>query len=154
MSQNRLSELDGLRGLAALSVVFFHYFYKYGQIYSHSFEVPEVFKFGSHGLRLFFMMSGFAIYWTISRTEKPLDFIWSRITRLYPVFWCAVLLTFAVVAMFGLQGREHGLSTLIANLTMMHEYLGYSHIDGAYWTLSLELAFYFWILLIYPPVSG
>lgn len=149
MENKRLTELDGLRGLAALAVVLFHYIYHYDRIYGHSFEVSEVFKYGSYGVHLFFMVSGFVIYWTISKSEKPLDFIWSRFSRLYPVFWVALILTFLAVLVFSLPGRERSFNTFIANFSMFHEYLGYSHVDGAYWTLTLELAFYLWILTIF-----
>ena len=147
-NRQRLSELDGLRGIAALAVVVFHYFYQYDSIYGHSFEISQWTRFGSYGVHLFFMVSGFVIFWTISKVDHPLDFIWSRFSRLYPVFWAAVFLTSLVVFTFGLPGREPRLTDLIVNYFMIHEYLGFKHVDGVYWTLSLELAFYFWMLVL------
>lgn len=149
MSTKRLIELDGLRGIAALAVVVFHYTYQYNNIYEHSFSILGVFVLGLYGVNLFFMISGFVIYWTISRTISPIDFIWSRASRLYPVYWAALTITFLVVSVFSLPGRERDLNTFFANLSMFHEYLGYTHIDGVYWTLTLELAFYVWIVIIF-----
>jgi peptidoglycan/LPS O-acetylase OafA/YrhL len=149
MEVKRLAELDGLRGLAAIAVVLYHYFYHYDGIYGHQFNVPEVFRLGFYGVHLFFMVSGFVIYWTISRSEKPLDFIWSRFSRLYPPFWTALVFTFVVVAIFSLPGREATTSTFLLNFFMFHEYFGVKHVDGVYWTLTLELAFYFWVLTIF-----
>lgn len=145
----RLSELDGLRGIATIAVMLFHYFLHYHKLYGHSFDVPSTFRVGYYGVHLFFTISGFVIYWTLTRTQKPTDFIWSRFTRLYPVYWCAMLITFLVVALFSLPGREVDVQTLVVNFSMIQEYLGYEHVDGVYWTLSLELAFYFWILMIF-----
>lgn len=149
MNQRRLTELDGLRGVAALVVVVFHYIYQYNDIYGHEFSVSELFRFGYYGVHLFFIISGFVIYWTIVRSDKPLDFIWSRFSRLYPVYWMALTITFLTVLAFSLPGRERELQTVLMNYTMFHEYFGYAHVDGVYWTLTLELAFYFWILLIF-----
>ena len=148
MKSYRLSELDGLRGIAALAVVLYHYIYHYNNLYSHAFPVPSFVQLGVYGVNLFFMISGFVIYWTISRSDQPFDFIFSRFSRLFPVYWCSVILTFTVVYFASLPGREQDLFTLLVNLSMIQEYLGFSHIDGVYWTLSLELAFYFWITVI------
>lgn len=149
MDVKRLTELDGLRGIAALAVVFFHYMTRYDKLYGHDFRVPELFALGSFGVHLFFIVSGFVIYWTISRSEKPLDFIWSRFSRLYPPFWVAVILTFTIVAIFSLPNREVDFTTFTLNFVMFHEYFGVKHVDGVYWTLTIELSFYFWILTLF-----
>ena len=149
MKANRLYELDGLRGIAALAVVVFHYFYQYNNLYGHDFEIAQWTRFGFYGVHLFFMVSGFVIFWTLSKVERPMDFLWSRLSRLYPVFWVAICVTSLVVYSFGLPGREARLTDLLFNYSMIHEYLGFRHVDGVYWTLSLELAFYFWMLLLF-----
>lgn len=149
MNVKRMTELDGLRGLAALAVVIYHYFYRYDEVYGHQFESSELFRFGYYGVHLFFIVSGFVIFWSISRSEQPLDFVWSRFSRLYPPFWIAVTITFVAVAIFSLPNREVATSTFLLNLFMFHEYFGVAHVDGVYWTLTLELAFYFWILVVF-----
>jgi peptidoglycan/LPS O-acetylase OafA/YrhL len=149
MKNNRLVELDSLRGIAALAVVLFHYLFRYDQIYGHAFDVSALLEYGYYGVHLFFIISGFVIYWTLSRCKTSLDFIWSRFTRLYPVFWAALLTTYFVTLVFALPGREPEWLTLVANFFMFHEYFGFPHVDGVYWTLSIELAFYFWMVTIY-----
>lgn len=146
---NRLMCLDGLRGIAAMAVVIFHYTYYYNNIYGHDIDVSPLLILARYGVHLFFMISGFVIFWTISRVNNPLDFIASRFARLYPTFWFAVTVTFLVVCAVSLPDRVVSFETYLANLTMFHEYASYGHVDGVYWTLTLELAFYFWILVIY-----
>lgn len=155
MEANRLTELDGLRGIAAVSVVVYHYFTRYDQLFGHNFNVHKLFALGQYGVHLFFIVSGFVIYWTISRVDKPLEFLWSRFSRLYPPFWVAVILTFVTTSIFSLPDRDVDSATFILNLLMFHEYLGAKHVDGVYWTLTIELAFYFWItiLLIFGKVK-
>jgi len=145
----RIKELDGLRGVAVIAVLLFHYLFHYDVMYGHQIESIELFRYGFYGVHLFFLVSGFVIFWTISRSEKPFDFVWSRFSRLYPPFWVALLITFICVTVFTLPNREVDIGTLLLNFLMFHEYFGISHVDGVYWTLTIELAFYFWILIIF-----
>lgn len=147
MAKVRLKEIDGLRGIAAVVVLIYHYLFVYDNIYGHSFFVPEFIRYGQYGVHLFFMISGFVIFWTVSHSKRALDFFWSRFSRLYPVYWASVLLTFTIVSIAGLAGREVGLTAFIVNLTMLHQYFLVPNVDGVYWTLTLELAFYFWMLI-------
>jgi peptidoglycan/LPS O-acetylase OafA/YrhL len=115
-SHRRFLELDGLRGLAALAVVLYHYLYHYNSLFGHSFAIPDFLWIGYYGVHFFFMISGFVIFWTISRTTKALDFIWSRFSRLYPVYWAALSLTFIFVALFSLAGhKQNSLLMLIGS---------------------------------------
>ncbi|WP_100658714.1 acyltransferase family protein [Alteromonas flava] len=148
MPSNRLTELDALRGIAALAVVIYHMVYRYHELYGHQ-GLPVYWSyFGQYGVQLFFMISGFVIYWTVDRITVPREFVISRFARLYPVYWVAVGLTFAVISLVGLAGREVSLLQALANLSMFHEYFAVVHVDGVYWTLTLELTFYAWILLL------
>jgi len=142
MNQARLQELDGLRGVAVTAVLLYHYLYQFDAKYGHDFEIPELISLGKTGVHLFFMISGYVIFWTISRRSHPLDFVFSRFSRLYPAYWVAVLFTFTWVALVGPEDRAVDVFTLLANITMLHEYLGFRHVDGVYWTLSVELHFY------------
>ncbi|WP_334313449.1 acyltransferase family protein [Psychrosphaera algicola] len=95
------------------------------------------------------MVSGFVIFWTLNRVNKPLDFIVSRVSRLYPAYWCAILITFLIVAFYGLTGREVSSIDALINILMFHGYLKVPHVDGVYWTLTVELTFYFWMFVFY-----
>lgn len=145
----RLLELDALRGVAALAVVLYHYFFRFDEIYGHVGLPHEWARLGQYGVQLFFMVSGFVIFWTLNRTGKPADFLVSRFSRLYPAYWAAVALTFVAVGQVGLPGREVGWTAALGNGLMFHEYLRIPHVDGVYWTLTVELTFYFWIFLLY-----
>ena len=65
----RFEELDVLRGLAAFSVVLFHYTVRYDQMFH--VERDHVFQlvYGYYGVKLFFMISGFVITLTLARTR-------------------------------------------------------------------------------------
>jgi peptidoglycan/LPS O-acetylase OafA/YrhL len=144
----RLLELDALRGVAALAVLVFHYTVRYDNLYNHRDPVPD-FVWGEYGVQLFFMISGFVIFMTLQRTRSSLDFLVSRASRLYPVYWAAVLLTFAVTGVFGLPGLENRPWEALVNLTMLQRLFGVSHVDDVYWTLTVELAFYVLMWLVF-----
>ena len=148
----RVRELDVLRGLAAAAVVLFHYTVRYGALYGYpappSVRVPT----GFYGVEVFFCISGFVIFMTLDRTRRPMDFVVSRVSRLWPAYIVAIAVTFAVVRGFGLAGRETTLAQTLVNLTMFQELLHVPDVDQVYWSLQVELIFYCWMLLAY--VSG
>lgn len=147
----RLYGLDGLRGLAALSVVLFHYTVKYDQVYGERLPVasPLGFDVGQYGVELFFMISGFVIFMTLDKTKHAADFVVSRLSRLYPAYWVALATTFVVLS-FGILADKHvGFMQLAANLSMLQGLIGVRHVDGVYWSLQVELVFYVWMLLFW-----
>ncbi len=149
MDKKRLLELDAIRGIAALAVVLFHYFYRYDGIYGHEGLLVNWSKAGQYGVQRFFMVSGFVIYWTLNKVKKPMDFIVSRFSRLYPTFWFSALFTFSIIFIWGLPGREVTIYQAIMNVFMFHQHLGIRHIDTVYWTLTVELTFYFWVFVFF-----
>ena len=137
----RILELDALRALAALAVLFFHYTYKYIEEFGHP-KIDFSFKYGYFGVQLFFMISGFVIFMTVDKVKSSLSFFWLRFTRLFPTYWISILLTFTVVSIFGLAGREISWKAFLFNFTMLQEFFEIPHADGVYWSLLPELMFY------------
>jgi peptidoglycan/LPS O-acetylase OafA/YrhL len=145
----RVVELDVLRGLAALSVLLFHYLTRFGELHRDAQHPAIGWSLGSYGMQFFFMISGFVICMTLERTRRSLDFVVSRFSRLYPVYWASIIVTTAVVWTFGLPGLEVPLRDTIANLTMVQTMLGFQSVDGVYWSLLVELKFYIVMLVIF-----
>ncbi|MFF0535325.1 acyltransferase family protein [Streptomyces coelicoflavus] len=148
--RNRLAALDGLRFLAALSVVFFHFV---GQVPSTMETIwgrpvdtvfPEAhgyFAYGRLGVELFFLISGFVICMS-AWGRTPRDFFISRVTRLYPMYWAAILISGCVIFFADNPFGHPSPRVLFANLTMLQTPLGVEHLDSVYWTLWPELCFY------------
>ncbi len=149
MDKKRFNELDVFRGIAALAVVLYHYFYRYEQLYQHQAIPVQWSRQGLYGVHFFFLISGFVIFWSLQRSPGIKAFLLSRFSRIFPAYWAALLITFLVVLVFGLPGREFSFMVLLGNLSMIQEYLNIPHIDQAYWTLTAELTFYFWITLLF-----
>ncbi len=145
----RILELDALRGLAAFAVVLFHFTTRYEELLGHVTILPISLPWGHYGVDLFFMLSGFVIFMTLDRQSDPWLFAWGRFTRLYPAYWAAVVVTFAVVTYCGLPGQEVSLGAALVNLTMVQSLFDSPHVDGAYWSLQAELIFYANMLVCY-----
>ncbi len=149
MNKRRFTELDVFRGIAALVVVAYHFFYRYDQLYQHQ-DIPVNWSIqGKYGVHFFFLISGFVIFWSLQSNRGIKAFLVSRFTRIFPAYWVALVITFLVVAAFGLPGREFSVFVLLTNFSMIQEYFNIPHIDQAYWTLTAELTFYFWITLLF-----
>ncbi|UQA49531.1 acyltransferase [Vibrio sp. ED002] len=144
----RFVELDSVRGIAALAVVIYHYLYRYNELYEHHGLNFDWAYWGKYGVQLFFIISGFVIFMSLERVKKPLDFIASRFTRLFPAYWIALIITTLVVYSFGLPGREVPITSTVINFTMLQEFFKVRHVDGVYWTLTVELIFYFWMFVL------
>ena len=143
----RVGELDALRGLAAISVVVFHYTTFYQQEQGHLQPLGFGFPAGNYGVHLFFLISGFVIFMTLERTRTAMDFIVSRFSRLFPAYWAAIAITAAVIYTVGMPEQRIPPGHLAANITMLQDILGFEHLDGSYWTLEVELFFYAQMLL-------
>ncbi|WP_216726667.1 acyltransferase family protein [Hymenobacter siberiensis] len=156
----RYYEIDLLRFLAALAVALYHL--AYNGFHSHSTLVDypwlgEIFRYGYLGVQLFFLISGYVILQSVYGKTLGQFFV-ARVARLYPAFWAACALCFAVVRLFGPVAGEVGWSAewaadarwsvFLCNLTMLHEFLGVHNLDGVYWTLTYELMFYFLVALL------
>ena len=71
----RLRGLDGLRGIAVILVVFFHYTSGYAHVmHPHTPGLLGTLFSGSYGVELFFIISGYVILMTVERSPAPLLF--------------------------------------------------------------------------------
>lgn len=134
--QSRLLYLDAIRGIAALFVVFSHFAERTPL---HKLALFNYFTPGQFGVVIFFILSGYVIPFSFKRGLA--DFAISRFFRLYPAYWVSVAL--AVICSVTFLDIKPGLSTVAANLTMVQKLLGFPDLFGVYWTLLVELAFYF-----------
>ncbi|MCX4961093.1 acyltransferase family protein [Streptomyces virginiae] len=141
----RLAALDGIRVLAALGVLFYHYFAlesAWGkapaEVFPHAHRLAV---YGWLGVEIFFLVSGFVICMSAwGRTVG--DFAVSRISRLFPAYWAAVAFTSLVLYASPEVRAVSGFSDVMVNLSMLQGGVGVPNIDDAYWTLFVELKFY------------
>ncbi|WP_306317696.1 MULTISPECIES: acyltransferase [unclassified Streptomyces] len=146
---SRLYALDGLRLIAALMVAAYHYGGRDGEVSqawgtSPSSQFPSLhgwFAYGCLGVQIFFVISGFVI--CMSGWGRPLrSFFASRVARLFPSYWVAIVLVTAVFALPAVAYEAVSPSDALVNLTMLQQPLGVDRVLGVCWTLWAELRFY------------
>ncbi len=147
-ADGRLYELDLLRFVAAAAVVIFHL----GFIGSAatgpqpSNLLAPVAKYGYLGVDFFFILSGFVIARSANGAAArsangrgALAFARARLVRLLPAYVAAIAATSTVLASVG---DAPTVTRIAANLTFTQRIFAESFIDGAYWSLLVELRFY------------
>lgn len=134
----RMFQLDGLRGIAAFMIVFYHMDIVYG--------IGGPFQRGYLFVDLFFLLSGFVL--AVSTEKKllsgigALEFTWARFKRLWPLV--AVGAGVAVVRAFviGMADPLTLLWWLALDLVMLPSLAGagpFYRYNGPQWTLFYEL---------------
>lgn len=128
--------------------------YPYGDFFAEN----GLFSHGFLGVDFFFMISGFVIALTLESCRGVAGFFVRRAARLLPAMIVCSLLTLIVVKLF-LPVRhfqdEANLWNLLPSWTFTDPQIWSkvlpvtSHVDGAYWSLVVELKFYFWAACIY-----
>ncbi len=132
--------LDIGRFLAAFSVLCFHYFSTTARGLEQGF-VKVFLENGFFGVQLFFMISGFVIFFSLGASVKK--FALSRFLRIYPLFWLCCSVTYLVTIFFG--EKHLSLPLYVYNLFIINTGKTAYMIDGSYWTLTHELLFYVYI---------
>lgn len=142
--KRRFNELDALRGIAALLVVFFHFTVDRE-------KGVDFLDLGVTGVDLFFIISGFVIFLSIEKVSGYKQFIINRVSRLYPTYWSCVIFTFIVVIMIAFTEKNFSsvsLTQFLGNLTMFQFYFKIEDLEGTYWTMIIEMIFYIAMVIL------
>jgi peptidoglycan/LPS O-acetylase OafA/YrhL len=172
---DRTRTIEAMRGIAAMIVAYFHCrviawigIRAFTAGHHGAFSLDAVLAYltipivwGPIGVPIFFVISGYCIHRSqaVRLARNPQyrldarDFLWRRFIRIYPVLFCALLLTFALDSI-SLQYWPHNeqlgdlsLHTFCANLLALQGVASPTYgSNTALWTLSLEVQFY----VLYP----
>ncbi len=151
----RSPNLDVLRAIAALMVLFGHAYSMSGRVVisqadgallSARWLIDTSLIFAYSGVWLFFGLSGYLITAPFVRsvvlgTPRPrvAPYAIRRVARIYPLYWAAFVATVATLGYAAFPSRYVGVHLLLLqNLVPGQESAGIS----AAWTLTLELLFY------------
>lgn len=161
---SRLAALDGVRGIAILSVIFYHTLRIEGdggpQVYFWRFFQESTWC----GVDLFFVLSGFLITGILLDSKGTQgyfkNFYARRALRIMPLYYLTLFAALVIVPLLvGLRNLPPLYARLTANQIWLWLYLqNYLQSQGAhqlpgfghFWTLAVEEQFYwFWPLVVY-----
>lgn len=149
----RQNEIDLLRIAAAFSVFIFHYtdaFNYFFKIVPRNLFIGDHFRYGYMGVMLFFVISGYVV--TMSTMNKTFsEFLFSRVTRLFPVFWLSCLFAILLSRIFPAAHTflpYPNLKAVVINLTMIPSAFNTIMINPVFWSLLEEVHFYVIISVI------
>jgi peptidoglycan/LPS O-acetylase OafA/YrhL len=171
----RLEFLDGLRGIAALYVVFFHC---HTEVIRPGEAIPAaldgltaVFRYGHYAVAVFIVLSGFSLMLPIAGAADRAPaggiggYLKRRARRILPPYYAALALTLlAIVAIPGLQKPYGGwwdlaLPALTPGGVLSHAALVHNlfpqwieKINSPMWSVATEWQIYFLFPLVLLPV--
>jgi peptidoglycan/LPS O-acetylase OafA/YrhL len=129
----RIAYIDGLRAIAVLSVLAFH-------VRAPGLQQP-LFPYGSHGVELFFVLSGFCLsYPTLLKLrDGPMqfglaEFFSRRFIRIVPPYWIAIALFFILSPRFPIFDVLRQAFFYDRNVRWL---------NGSFWSLAVEFRWYF-----------
>lgn len=167
MIQKRVEFANNLRGLAAMLVVFAHYIVHFWcmrieaaqltfsttlnekqvptpKIFTF-FDFGHSFEFGSIGVGIFFIISGFVIPFSLKKHNLH-RFLLGRVNRIFPVYIVGFTITLAMIYItsniFAIP-FDITLNEILIHLTPgIRDVFQSRNIDGIIWTLEIEVKFY------------
>jgi len=156
----RLATVDALRGLAALSVAWFHFTNGTG-VFQDGW-VRRSGHYGNLGVQVFFVISGFIIPYTLQRASYQsrdfFAFLIKRITRLDPpylvnlVFCIAVAYVAAVFPGFHGPWPHYTFGQIAAHLGYVNSIVHKVWVNPVYWSLGIEFQYYLLIGVVFPAL--
>ena len=161
LMRGRLETIDALRGLAALSVAWFHMTNTYeGGLARLSG------RYGWLGVEVFFVISGFVIPYSIATTYERFSwrdgpgFLLRRMVRLEPPYLVSIAL---VIVLWEISARAPGFQggppnytpwQVASHLLYGTQLLGEQWLQPVYWTLAYEFVFYLFCGLTFGIIWG
>ncbi|CAN5328919.1 hypothetical protein BH09SUM1_BH09SUM1_17330 [soil metagenome] len=159
--RDKLYKLEALRGLAACCVIFSHV----GKIFqekaglSRGAIIYAPFRFGQEAVMLFFILSGFVIYYSFcgrGTHRGLLDYFVRRLRRIYPNFIAALALAYICGCISAGRLLDPELPRLTGNLLMLQDYAAIKpgaivltyFSDKPLWSLAYE----WWFYMLFPAI--
>lgn len=158
----RIVTVDALRGIASLSVAWFHF------TQSNPTLAPGIAKtsgrYGWLGVDIFFVISGFVIPYALGNARYGYGQFWSflakRVVRLDPPYFaniCFVLaLAYTVPFVPGFRGSWPNFTAtqLLSHIAYLNSVIGKPWVNPVYWSLGIEFQYYLLIGFIFPLLSA
>lgn len=157
--KKHLGHIESLRALAALIVLIFH-FISFSDAKGPLIENETIRKyseFGAQGVELFYIISGFVIYYSLTSTSFGIQnypkYLLKRFARIFPPFLGTIVLICMVPFVFGWP-FPYSVKQLLENATLTVDlFKDTQWMNPIFVTLKVEFLFYLVIGLLVIPLS-
>lgn len=135
----RINNLDYLRGISALGIMFYHYS---SWAFGHYSADDFLGRVGIYGVSIFYILSGITLYLVYFEKMKFKHsdlklFFKKRILRIFPLLW----LVNCIVLFF--SDKKFAISDLILNFTGLFGFFKWHiYLSSGIWSIGNELVFY------------
>jgi len=156
--QQRLGTIDALRGIAALSVAWYHF--THGSTLLSQGWIKASGNYGWVGVEMFFVISGFIIPYSLHKAGYHSRdfglFVVKRIARLDPPYIADILLiialSYVVTFVPGFRGEvpHYTASQLLCHLAYFNSFVGKPWVNVVFWSLGIEFQYYLLIGVLFP----
>ena len=157
-NKHHYNNFNLLRLFAALQVVYIHSLEHLEITNSALLYLGEILRYFP-GVPIFFMISGYLITMSYENNPTISDYIKNRILRIYPGLYVSFLISASILYVFNQFDHVSFNSIFMwtcAQLTFVQFYnpefirdFGVGVINGSLWTISVELAFYIVLPIVY-----
>jgi peptidoglycan/LPS O-acetylase OafA/YrhL len=158
LSSKRLPTVDFLRGLAALSVAWYHFTLGSGLL--HDGWLYRSGQYGWTGVEVFFVISGFIIPYSLYladyRNTQFGRFLLKRIARIDPPYFAGIalclILSYLVTLAPGFRGEppHYTWEQLAAHVAYVNSFVHLRWVNVVFWSLGIEFQYYLLIGLAFP----
>jgi len=170
MYKNELPFLNVIRGSSALLVLFFHFFIFFFDQQGFcarllgaeplelvdpdylSFINAIPFNIGHLGVSFFFLMSGFFIQPSLEKYNLLRPFLIHKFLRLWPCYAFSFGIGLVFVFFFSVLRDDiypYSFPHVLSYFFWTRDLFGYPYIDGAVWSLEIQVKFYIYAALIW-----
>lgn len=170
MDKDNLYILDFLRGFSAFLVIFHHFFifffthqtFSASLLHIEPLDLTPPFylqtirdlpiDIGQFGVSLFFLISGFLIQPSLQKYFSLSTFLKHKFLRLWPTYTLCFSTSLFFVTIFCILRNipfPYSLPHILSYFFWMRDIVHYPFIDGAVWTLEIQVKFYLFAGMIW-----
>lgn len=138
----RNKQIDSLRGLSVILIVFYHLLFRYQQIYLDRAGLN--YWMGVLGSYIFLIISS---YFLVNSRKSDLGsgknriihsvyLVVHKLVRLWPTYFVSITLTFLITRLLPLPGRTCTLIEYMLNIPFLNGFIGIPYVDASHWYLT------------------
>lgn len=160
-SFSKIDVITSLRGIAAAMVFLFHLICVSNN-YISSKSLQDIFRFGKHGVDLFFVISGFVICFSMIKSSYNytnfFTFFKKRLIRIEPPYLFVLVISIGLIFFRNIfiqpeQVNQIDVFQILLHIGYLVPFSDHQWLNIVFWTLAIEFQFYLIISLLIPLIS-